>query len=388
MEGGQSCVQVFFFRAHQNWGNRAYFPRHEISADPGDVLESFIAQFYDDRVPPSLVMASVDLPEGPLLEEALSLKAERRVEVYLPQRGEKREIVAQAVLNAREALSRRMAEGENVARLLEGVAETFGLSAPPERVEVYDNSHIQGTNAVGAFIVAGPEGFVKNQYRKYNFRSVDLTPGDDYAMMREVLKRRFARLLKESGRDVGDGPPVPASEEGETQEEKERVVTDGGIDFSKDERSAQWPDLILIDGGAGQIQAVLETMTALGLSPKDIPIVGVAKGVDRDAGREQFFIPGRAPFRLEEKSPVLYYLQRLRDEAHRFAIGAHRAKRKAEIAKNPLDEIDGVGPSRKRALLSRFGSARGVSRAALSELRAVEGVNEALAQRIFSHFQK
>ncbi|MGE3303416.1 MAG: excinuclease ABC subunit UvrC [Hyphomonadaceae bacterium] len=423
MEGGQSCVQVFFFRAHQNWGNRAYFPRHERDASEGDVLDAFIAQFYDDKTPPSLVMTSHELPEGPLLEAALSLKAEHRVEVSAPQRGEKREIMNQAVLNAREALGRRVAEGASVARLLDGVAEAFGLPEPPERIEIYDNSHIQGTNAIGAFVVAGPEGFVKNQYRKYNIRSVDLTPGDDYAMMREVLKRRFTRLLRESGEggeeqdaaeqgailpfdggdvaegDGGGGPPRSSLREGSSPVKGEqgarparvrrpRPNEDGGVDFSKDERTAAWPDLVLIDGGEGQLQAVLETMAELGLSPKDVPIVGIAKGVDRDAGRERFFMPGKTPFRMPEKSPVLFYLQRLRDEAHRFAIGVHRAKRKQEMARNPLDEIEGVGPSRKRALLNRFGSARGVSRAALAELRGVEGVNEALAQRIFDHFRK
>jgi excinuclease ABC subunit C len=384
MEGGQSCIQVFFFRAQQNWGNRAYFPRHEKDAAEGDVLDAFIAQFYDDKTPPALVMTSHDLPERALLEEALSLKADRRVEVSAPMRGEKREIMNQAVLNAREALGRRMAEGASVARLLDGVAQAFGLAEAPERIEVYDNSHIQGANAVGAFIVAGPEGFVKNQYRKFNIRSVDLTPGDDYAMMREVMKRRFSRLLRESGDSLSPPAgeaPAPAPQAGEGN------VPDGGIDFSKEEKAALWPDLVLIDGGEGQLKAAIETLAELGLSPRDAPLVAIAKGVDRDAGRERFFMPGRAPFRMEEKSPVLFYLQRLRDEAHRFAIGAHRAKRKAEMGRNPLDEIEGVGPARKRALLDRFGSARAVSRAALAELRGVEGVSEALAQRIFAHFR-
>jgi excinuclease ABC subunit C len=396
MEGGQSCVQVFFFRAHQNWGNRAFFPRHEHSADAAEVLESFIAQFYDDRPSPSLVLTSVALPQEDLMADALSLKAERRVEVCMPQRGEKREVMNQAVVNAREALSRRVAEGDHVARLLDGVAQAFGLPEVPERIEVYDNSHIQGTNAVGACIVAGPEGFQKNQYRKYNFRTPDLTPGDDYAMMREVMKRRFARLLKDSlPPPAGEGPgmetapdaekaafvPTPPPRAGEGKRE------DGGVDFSKEEKSAAWPDLILIDGGEGQLQAALEVMRELGITPKDVPIASIAKGPDRNAGRERFFMPGRAPFSLEEKSPVLFYLQRLRDEAHRFAIGAHRAKRKAEMGRNPLDEVDGVGPNRKRALLGRFGSASAVSRAALAELRTVPGVSEELAQRIYDHFR-
>lgn len=372
MEGGQSCIQVFFFRAHQNWGNRAFFPRHETTAGAAEILEAFVAQFYDDKVPPALVLVNEDMEEAPLLEEALSLKAERRVEISVPQRGEKREILNQAIVNAREALGRRMAEGASVARLLDGVAQAFGLAEPPERIEVYDNSHIQGANAVGAFIVAGPEGFEKSQYRKFNIRSVDLTPGDDYAMMREVLKRRFARLMKERGVTPG--------------EDVDGKIAEGGVDFSKDDKTAAWPDLVLIDGGEGQLQAVIETLAELGLSPRDVNLVGIAKGVDRDAGRERFFMPGRPPFRMDEKSPVLYYLQRLRDEAHRFAIGAHRTRRKADIRKNPLDDIEGVGPSRKKALLTRFGSARGVSRASLAELRAVEGVNEALAQRIYGHF--
>jgi excinuclease ABC subunit C len=370
--GGYNCVEVFFFRTGQNWGNRAYFPRHEQSAGAAEVLESFVAQFYDDKPPPALILVNADMEEALLLEEALSLKADRRVEVCVPLRGEKREIMNQAVVNAREALGRRMAEGASVARLLDGVAQAFGLAEAPERIEVYDNSHIQGTNAVGAFIVAGPEGFEKSHYRKFNIRSVDLTPGDDYAMMREVLKRRFVRLLKE--RALVEG------------QDADGRIPEGGVDFSKEEKANNWPDLVLIDGGDGQLNAAIEILAELGVSPRDVNLVGIAKGVDRDAGRERFFMPGKAPFRMDEKSPVLYYLQRLRDEAHRFAIGAHRAKRKAEMGRNPLDEIEGVGPSRKKALLARFGSARGVSRAALSELRAVEGVNDALAQRIYGHF--
>jgi len=371
-EGGHSCIQVFFFRAGQNWGNRAFFPRHEREAEPEEVLASFLAQFYDDKDPPPLILTSHEPAEGELLEEALALRAGHAVELRRPQRGEKREIVEQAALNAREALARRMAESASLAKILEGVAETFDLPAPPERIEVYDNSHIQGANAVGAMIVAGPEGFQKNQYRKFNIKSADLTPGDDYGMMRQVLRRRFSRLLKETA-----PKPEAAAEE-----------PDGGVDFSKveaEERLAAWPDLVLIDGGEGQLQAAREALAELGCLDQ-VRLVGIAKGVDRDAGRERFFLHGRPWFRLDEKSPTLYYLQRLRDEAHRFAIGAHRQKRKAELVKNPLDEIEGVGPARKKALLHRFGSARGVARAAVADLAGVDGVSEALARRIHDHF--
>lgn len=391
-EGGHSCIQVFFFRAGQNWGNRAYFPRHEKEAGEGEVLDAFLAQFYDDKEPPGLILTSCAPPGRGLLEEALALKAGRRVEIRTPERGEKREIVDQAKVNAKEALGRRLAESGSVARLLEGVADVFGLSQPPERIEVYDNSHIQGTNAVGAMIVAGPEGFQKGQYRKFNMK--EITPGDDFAMMKAMIRRRFARLLKETGTDAGLSLPegdAAADPGAPAQAPAARGRPDspaGGVDFSKAEegRFSTWPDLVLIDGGEGQLAAALEALDGLGLKG-EVRIAAIAKGVDRDAGRERFFIPGRAPFRLEEKSPVLYYLQRLRDEAHRFAIGAHRAKRKAEIAKNPLDEIDGVGPARKKALLARFGSARGVARAALADLEQTPGVSRELAQRIYDHFR-
>ena len=382
-EGGQSCIQVFFFRAGQNWGNRAYFPKHERDLEPADILDAFLAQFYDDREPPGLVLISHEPPGAALLEDAFCLKADRKVEIRKPERGEKREIVEQAVLNAREALGRRMAESASVARLLEGVADAFGMSRAPERIEVYDNSHIQGTNAVGAMIVAGPEGFRKNQYRKFNMKEV--TPGDDFAMMRGMIRRRFARLLKETGEDgaavVAETPPAPEAEARGPQ------VQNGGVDFSRlpDDKFSEWPDLLLIDGGEGQLDAALAALKELGVD-KEICVVGVAKGVDRDAGRERFFMRGKPAFRLDEKSPVLYYLQRLRDEAHRFAIGAHRQKRKADIGKNPLDEIGGVGPARKKALLARFGSARGVARAAPEELEGVEGINKELARRIHDFF--
>lgn len=365
-EAGQTCVQVFFFRAFQNWGNRAYFPRHDKEDDDAQVLSAFIAQFYDEREPPHLVLTNVEVLEADLLQEALSVKADHKVEVRSPQRGEKRDVVENAAMNAREALARRLAETSTQARLLAEVAEAFDLPAPPQRIEVYDNSHIMGANAIGAMIVAGPEGFEKGQYRKFNIKASDTTPGDDYAMMREVLRRRFARLVKES-----------------TPEESSN---DGGQDYSKAD-DPMWPDLVLIDGGIGQLNAGLAALQDVGLGPEDVNLVAIAKGPDRNAGKEHYFQPGKPPRRLDEKSPLAYFLQRLRDEAHRFAIGGHRAKRKAAMAKNPLDEIDGIGPARKKALLARFGSAKGVARAALGDLMAVDGVNEALAQRIFDHFR-
>jgi excinuclease ABC subunit C len=355
-EGGQACVQVFFFRAGQNWGNRAYFPRVANTIEAQDeergILDAFLGQFYESQAIPRLILLSHDAPNRALLAEAFTLKSGRKVEILVPQRGEKRELVQQALVNAREALGRKMAESSAQGRLLAGVCDAFGLEAQPERIEVYDNSHIMGTNQVGGMIVAGPEGFQKSQYRKFNIKSSELTPGDDYGMMREVLRRRFARLVKEE--EAGEATPRP--------------------------------DLVLIDGGAGQLEAATEVMADLGVD--DIAVVGVAKGPDRDAGLERFFMPGKPPFMLEPKSPVLYYLQRLRDEAHRFAIGAHRTRRRMEMTKNPLDEIEGVGPGRKRALLHAFGSARGVSRASASDLEKVDGVSEALAQRIFDFFRK
>ncbi|MEZ5958128.1 MAG: excinuclease ABC subunit UvrC [Hyphomonadaceae bacterium] len=417
VEGGQSCIQVFFFRAGQNWGNRAYFPRHGGEESAEDILGAFVAQFYDDREPPKLILSNIEPTDQDLLEEALCVRAECKVEIRKPERGEKREIVDAALLNAREALGRRMAETGSVAKLLDGVAEVFGLSQRPERIEVYDNSHIQGTNALGAMIVAGPEGFTKNQYRKFNMKAEEFD-GDDFAMMKAMIRRRFARMMQEREEDdrpsplVGEGDPRDSEDRmrgdgsastphptdfvGHPLPQGERDnggrVSDGGVDFSKERDSdasetkfGAWPDLVLIDGGDGQLNAALEALDELGLKNR-ITIAGIAKGVDRDAGRERFFIPGKPAFRLDEKSPVLYYLQRLRDEAHRFAIGAHRGKRSAGIAKNPLDEIGGIGPARKRALLDRFGSARGVSRAALAELEGVEGVNKELAKRIYDFF--
>jgi len=351
-EGGQACVQVFFFRAGQNWGNRAYFPRVDRQDEAAEIMAAFLGQFYDDKPIPRLILVNQVPADQDLLCEAFALKAGRKVEISRPQRGEKCRLVEHALTNAREALGRKMAEGSAQAKLLAGVCEAFGLEAQPERLEVYDNSHISGTNAVGGMIVAGPDGFQKNQYRKFNIKSTELTPGDDYGMMKEVLRRRFARLVKEESA----GEP------------------------------AVRPDLVLIDGGAGQLAAALEVMADLGVD--DIAVVGVAKGPDRDAGLERFFMPGKPPFMLEPKSPVLYYLQRLRDEAHRFAIGAHRTRRAIDMKKNPLDEIEGVGPGRKRALLHAFGSARGVSRASVDDLAKVEGVSAPLAQRIFDYFRK
>ncbi|MBU1374369.1 MAG: excinuclease ABC subunit UvrC [Alphaproteobacteria bacterium] len=351
-EGGQACVQVFFFRAGQNWGNRAYFPRVDRSDEDLDIMGAFLGQFYDDKPIPKVVLVNILPAEQALLQEAFAQKSGRKVEISRPQRGEKKQLVEHAFNNAREALGRKMAESSAQSKLLAGVCEAFGLETQPERIEVYDNSHIMGTNAVGGMIVAGPEGFQKSQYRKFNIKSTEITPGDDFGMMKEVLRRRFARLVKEE-------------EEGE---------------------GAIRPDLVLIDGGAGQIAAVMEVMADLGVD--DIPVVGVAKGLDRDAGMERFFIPGKEPFRFDHKSPVLYYLQRLRDEAHRFAIGTHRARRAIDMKKNPLDEIDGIGPGKKRALLHAFGSARGVSRASVDDLAKVEGVSEPLAQRVYDHFRK
>jgi excinuclease ABC subunit C len=356
VEGGQACVQVFFFRAGQNWGNRAYFPRVANTIDREDeapgILDAFLGQFYDSQQVPRLILLSHEVPNAELLAEAFSMKAGRKVEIAKPARGEKAELVRHALTNAREALGRKMAEGSAQGKLLAGVGEVFGLETTPERIEVYDNSHIMGTNAVGGMIVAGPEGFQKSQYRKFNIKDSDLVPGDDYGMMREVLRRRFGRLAKEE--EAGEAPPRP--------------------------------DLVLVDGGKGQLDAALEVMADLGVD--DIVVAGVAKGPDRDAGLERFFMPGKDPFMLEPKSPVLYYLQRLRDEAHRYAIGVHRTRRKMEMTRNPLDEIEGVGPGRKKALLHAFGSARGVSRAAVADLVKVDGVSEPLAQRIHDFFRK
>jgi excinuclease ABC subunit C len=352
MEGGQSAVQVFFIRAGQNWGASIHFPRHEKGEEEADILAAFLVQFYDKRPPPRLVLTNVEPADGKLIAEALETKSDRRVELRAPQRGDKRSLVEQATRSASEALSRKLAESASQARLLKEVAKAFDLEEPPKRIEIYDNSHIQGTNMVGGMVVAGPDGFDKGQYRKFNIKDKTIEPGDDYGMMREVMRRRFARALKD--RDEGN--------------------------------KETWPDLVLIDGGLGQLNAVIEAIADVGLSPADVTLVSIAKGVERNAGREQFFRPAKAPFRLPENAPVLYYLQRLRDEAHRWAIGAHRAKRSADIKKNPLDEIEGIGPGRKKALLQYFGSAKGVSKAKVADLLEVDGVSAALAERIYGHF--
>ena len=361
---GQFCVQVFFFRTGQNWGNRTYFPIADRAMEEPDVLAAFLLQFYDDKPVPRQVIVSHDLPEHELLAEALSDKAGRKVALIHPQRGEKRELIEQVTRNAREALARRQAESSSQKRLMEGLARAFDLPHPPRRIEVYDNSHIMGTSAVGGMIVAGPEGFAKNQYRKFNIRSADLVPGDDYGMMREVFRRRFERLRKEH-------PDKEAA--------AEAAMAEGGI--------PPWPDLVLIDGGAGQLSAVSEVMRELDLVD-DVPLVGVAKGPDRDAGRERFFRNGAKPFSLPMRDPVLYFIQRLRDEAHRFAIGTHRARRKKEQLRNPLDEIAGIGPARKKAILHHFGSAKAAARANLQDLMAVEGVSEAMARKVYDHFHE
>jgi excinuclease ABC subunit C len=396
-EAGQTCVVAVFIRAGQNWGDRAFYPRHEKEAGASAVLGAFIAQFYDDKPVPRTIFVSHDPDDAELLAEALSLKAERKVEILRPQRGEKTRLVEHARRNAEEALARKMAETASQARLLEGVAQAFDLATPPARIEVYDNSHIQGAKAVGAMIVTGPEGLERSAYRKWNFKSDDLAPGDDYAMMREVLKRRFARLLKEGGAEAADAAPEPHSQPDAPAPAGARAPHFNGCGVPPQShdapsppapsRPASWPDLVLIDGGQGQLAAALDTLAELGLGPADVNLVAIAKGPDRDAGRETFFRPGRPPMKLEPSSPVLYFLQRLRDEAHRFAIEAHRAKRAADVKKSPLDEIPGVGASRKRALLAHFGSARAVSRAALDDLERVEGVSKQLARKIYDWFQ-
>jgi excinuclease ABC subunit C len=357
-EGGYSCVEVFFFRTGQNWGNRAYFPRAEKSFTPEEVLASFVAQFYDDKPPPKLILLSHQIEECDLLANALSIKAGFKVEVSTPRRGEKKELVAHALTNAREALARKLADTATQGRLLQGLVTTLGLPHPPKRIEVYDNSHIQGTNAVGAMIVAGPDGFIKNQYRKFNIKSEGLTPGDDYAMMREVLQRRFKRLL------------TPAAE--------------GDVAKPDDDSFPQWPDLVIIDGGRGQLNAVREIFQNLGLT--QVSLLAVAKGPDRDAGRETLFMPDREPLKLEPRDPVLYFVQRLRDEAHRFVIGSHRKLRKKDIREAGLQEIPGIGPSRKRALLHHFGTLKEIERASIADLGKVPGVSAESARKIFEFF--
>ncbi len=354
-EAGQYCVEAFFFRTYQNWGNRAYFPRADRALGPEEVLDAFLAQFYLERPAPRLVLLSHAVPSAAALCEVLSARAGHRIGVGVPRRGEKKDLVEAALRNAREALSRKLAETASQEKLFGALASAFGVERPMRRVEIYDNSHIMGTNAIGAMVVAGPEGLVKNQYRTFNIKSADLTPGDDYAMMREVLTRRFARLIRQ----------------GETAEA-------GGFPDT--------PDLVIIDGGRGQFEAAREVMTALGV--QGVALASIAKGPDRNAGRETFFVEGRDPFKLSPRDPALFFVQRLRDEAHRFAIGTHRARRKREFVKNPLDEIPGIGPARKRALLHTFGSAKAVARAGLADLEKTPGLNAATAKVVYDFFHE
>ncbi|MEQ6201775.1 excinuclease ABC subunit UvrC [Sulfitobacter sp. HNIBRBA2951] len=352
MADGQACVQVFFIRSGQNWGNHDYYPRLSEDVEAAEVLEAFLGQFYDQRDPPRQLILSHALENPELMAEALGSKINRKVELLVPQRGEKAELVEGALRNARESLARKMAESATQTKLLRGLAEAFELPKTPERIEIYDNSHIQGAFAVGAMVVAGPEGMVKSQYRKFNIRGDALTPGDDFGMMKEVLSRRFKRLIKEDPNRV----------------------------------EGHWPDLLLIDGGAGQVSAVREIMREFGV--EDIPMVGVAKGEDRDAGKEEFYRTGKPVKALRHNDPVLYFIQRMRDEAHRFAIGTHRAKRAKAVGATPLDDVPGVGAARKRALLAHFGSAKAVGRANLHDLKAVEGVSDALADTIYAYFHE
>ncbi len=350
MDGGQACIQVFFIRANQNWGNRAYFPRTGSGAEAPEILEGFIGQFYDNKTPPRTLLLSHAIENADLMQQALTEKLGRKVAILVPQRGEKAELVLNAERNARESLARRMSESAAQEKLLAGLAEAFDLDGPPQRIEVYDNSHIQGAHAVGAMIVAGRDGFDKSAYRKFNIKSTTLTPGDDFGMMKEVLDRRFRRLLKED----------------------------------PNRESGTWPDLVLIDGGAGQVSAVAGILAELGVD--DVPFIGVAKGQDRDHGKEEFYRTGGRPFALKRNDPVLYFIQRLRDEAHRFAIGTHRQKRAKAMGATPLDDVPGVGGARKRALLAHFGSAKAVARAALKDLKAVEGISDGLAETIHDFF--
>ncbi len=413
-EAGASAVQAFFFRAGQNWGATVWYPKHDRDDTSAEVLTAFIAQFYDDKPVPKLILLNHEIEEEELLTEALEMKAEHKVEIRTPKRGEKREIVAQAQLNAREALGRKLAETQSQQKIFAAVQKVFDLPEPPKRIEVYDNSHIMGTNMVGGMVVAGPEGFEKNSYRKFNIKDQEIEPGDDYGMMREVMRRRFGRLKKEweELNAVLPPPAQPGEVDGDPKDRQTESVSSSEQNLStpsvsslRDDRQSDaltppvlrteggkrpdaWPDLVLIDGGLGQLSAAKEAIEAVGFKPGELNLVAIAKGPDRNAGREQFFRPGRAPFQLPPNDPALYYLQRLRDEAHRWAIGAHRAKRAAAISgQNPLDEITGVGVRRKKALLHRFGSAKGVSNATVADLQTVEGVNAALAQRIYDHFR-
>jgi len=387
--GGYNCVEVFFFRTGQNWGNRAYFPKADRTLGASEVLGAFMAQFYDDKPPPRLILVTHDFDERALLAQALSIKSGHKVEIGVPQRGERKELAMHALANAREALGRKLAEGSSQRRLLEALAERFGMATVPRRIEVFDNSHIQGASAVGAMIVAGPEGFVKGQYRKFNIKSETLTPGDDYAMMREVLARRFKRLALEANGDKDADGPVPAET---TVEDKAADLVAAAAPLAPSENTdddafPDRPDLVLIDGGAGQLAVAREVLADLGLH--EICLIGIAKGPERDAGREHFHLAGRdRSLMLEPRDPVLYFVQRLRDEAHRFAIGTHRTRRSMAMSASPLDEIAGIGPRRRRALMKHFGSAKAVSRAGVEDLKAVDGISAEMAQRIYDHFHE
>jgi len=395
-QGGFACVEVFFFRTGQNWGNRAYFPKADRSISPGEILEAFLAQFYDDKPCPRLILISHDIEDRELLAEALATKSGHKIEVMVPRRGEKKDLIEHALANAREALGRKLAETSSQEQLLRQLAATFGLPRVPRRIEVYDNSHIQGSNAVGAMIVAGAEGFRKRDYRKFNIRSADLTPGDDFAMMREVLTRRFKRLLTEaplSSRPAGEGGESPGGASGQA------TIAVAGLDLlppqgeeellqavsSTDEPESPWPDLVLIDGGQGQLSTAREVLTQLGV---DVPMVAIAKGPDRDAGRETFFVPGRDSFKLPPRDPVLYFVERLRDEAHRFAVGSHRARRMRDLREAGLQEIAGIGPTRKRALLHHFGTLKAIERASVTDLMQVDGISAETARRIYEFFHE
>ena len=365
-QGGFTCVEVFFFRTGQNWGNRAYFPKADKSLGSDEVLAAFLAQFYDDKPPPRLILISHKIDDQALLAAALTTRSGHKVEISLPQRGEKKDLMAHALSNAREALGRKLAETSSQQRLLTQLAETFALPRPPRRIEVFDNSHIQGTNAVGAMIVAGAEGFRRKDYRKFNIRSTALTPGDDFAMMREVLERRFQRLMDEAPRNgdlLPEGEREPADEPDESP----------------------WPDLVLIDGGLGQLNAAREVLQKLGA---DVPLIAIGKGPDRDAGRETFFLPGRDSFKLPPRDPVLYFVERLRDEAHRFAVGSHRTRRAKDLREAGLQEISGIGPTRKRALLHHFGTLKAIERASVVDLMEVEGISAETARRIYEFFHE
>jgi len=398
-QGGFSCVEVFFFRTGQNWGNRAYFPRADRSLSPAEVLAAFLAQFYDDKPCPRLILISHDIEERVLLEEALGTKSGYRVEITVPRRGEKKDLIEHALANAREALGRKLAETSSQEKLLRQLAETFALARVPRRIEIFDNSHIQGANAVGAMVVAGPEGFRKKEYRKFNIRSADLTPGDDFGMMREVLERRFKRLLAEAplpaqpaeakgplgsySAVAAAGPGLepttvaaPLSPQGDTE---------GHAEPESDTEESPWPDLVVIDGGQGQLDAAQQVLASLGV---EVPLLAIAKGPDRDAGRETFFIPGRDSFKLPPRDPVLYFVERLRDEAHRFAVGSHRARRKHDLREAGLQEIAGIGPARKRALLHHFGTLKAIERASVTDLMQVDGISAETARRIYAFFHE